>query len=77
MEIPLFSRKWSKRTSDNIPSDEDIALRVISRFSRGNIRMQQGAILTREELDVRAKLREKQIKRLLKLYKIDIKKLDK
>ena len=74
MEIPLFSRKRSKRTSDIVPSDEEIALRVISRFSRGNIRMQQGAILTREELDAQAEVRAKQIALLKKLYGIGDKK---
>jgi len=71
MKIPLFTRERPVQTADIVPSDEEIALHVISRFSRGNIRMQKGAILTREELDARAKLRAVQVARLKELFEIE------
>jgi len=48
--------------------DERIALRVIQRFARGNVRMQQGALLTRQRLDERAAQRKKLVARLRELY---------
>ena len=67
MEIPFSRNKPASR----ILSDEEIALRVISRFSRGNVRMQKQSILTREKLDARARRRAVQIARLKKIYGIN------
>ncbi len=64
----MRSKSDTTRNAATQTRDERIAMRVIQRFARGNVRMQQGALLTRQRLDERAALRKKLIARLRELY---------
>jgi len=61
-------KKTNCGPSASVFRDDGIVRRVIARFSRGNIRMQRGAFLTREELDRRAGARKERLDRLRRLY---------
>ena len=65
-----MSKKAREAAFAPLLRDEEVALRVIRRFSRGNVRMQSGAFLTREQLDARARARSRRIARLKSLYKV-------
>ncbi len=48
--------------------DERVAWRIIRRFARGNVRMQQAAMLSKERLDEQAEARARRIARLRETY---------
>ena len=63
-----MSKKAAGHDAASVSRDAVTALRVIGRFSRGNVRLQKGALLTREQLDERARARAERLVRLKRLY---------